>query len=90
MYTFYIDFKKFYIFSDSDKTEFGLWVIRYACTIGVFIIGLKAPGLPRSIHQLLVNDEDEVCLDICSLSFILQKKMKSKKNTTSSVCAKNH
>ncbi|XP_063421541.1 ATP-binding cassette sub-family B member 6-like isoform X2 [Mytilus trossulus] len=45
---------------DSNKIEFGLWVVRYVCTIFVFIIGLKAPGLPRSVHQLLVNDEDEV------------------------------
>ncbi|XP_071158913.1 ATP-binding cassette sub-family B member 6-like [Mytilus edulis] len=45
---------------DSNKIEFGLWVVRYVCTIIVFIIGLKAPGLPRSVHQLLVNDEDEV------------------------------
>lgn len=46
-----------YLKDDSDKIEFGLWIIRYVCTIGVFIIGLKAPGLPRSIHQLLLNDE---------------------------------
>ncbi|XP_052096189.1 ATP-binding cassette sub-family B member 6-like [Mytilus californianus] len=45
---------------DSNKIEFGLWVVRYVCTISVFIIGLKAPGLPRSVHQLLVNDEDAV------------------------------
>ncbi|XP_076095199.1 ATP-binding cassette sub-family B member 6-like isoform X1 [Mytilus galloprovincialis] len=45
---------------DSNKIEFGLWVVRYVCTMIVFIIGLKAPGLPRSVHQLLVNDEDEV------------------------------
>ncbi|KAK7879929.1 hypothetical protein WMY93_033410 [Mugilogobius chulae] len=34
-----------------QKVEFSLWFVRYSCTGLLFLIGLKAPGLPReTVH----------------------------------------
>lgn len=45
--------------SDSDKMEFGLWLVRYVCTLLVVAIGIRAPGVPSSSYYLLVNDEEQ-------------------------------
>ena len=36
---------------------FGLWLTRYVLTLSLFILGLRAPGLPRRSYMLIINDE---------------------------------
>lgn len=48
-----------YLKSDMDHAEFALWVIRYACTALLFLLGLKAPGLPRHDYRALQSEEDK-------------------------------
>ncbi|OWF39062.1 ATP-binding cassette sub-family B member 6, mitochondrial-like [Mizuhopecten yessoensis] len=43
----------------SDKIEFGLWVVRYACVLLVLGIGLRAPGVPSSRYHMLINDAEQ-------------------------------
>lgn len=38
--------------------QFSLWLLRYVCTFTLFILGMKAPGLPHKPYMLLVNEEE--------------------------------
>uniref|UniRef100_A0A663F911 ATP-binding cassette sub-family B member 6 n=1 Tax=Aquila chrysaetos chrysaetos TaxID=223781 RepID=A0A663F911_AQUCH len=42
----------------SVQVQFGFWLLRYICTFMLFILGMKAPGLPRKPYMLLVNEEE--------------------------------
>ncbi|KAL4222048.1 ATP-binding cassette sub- B member 6 [Mactra antiquata] len=48
-----------YFESDADHGEFVLWVIRYTSTALLFIIGFKAPGLPKTGYRLLQLQDEE-------------------------------
>uniref|UniRef100_A0A8B9DJ61 ATP-binding cassette sub-family B member 6 n=1 Tax=Anser cygnoides TaxID=8845 RepID=A0A8B9DJ61_ANSCY len=41
-----------------QKVQFGLWLLRYICTFLLFVLGMKAPGLPHKPYMLLVNEEE--------------------------------
>ncbi|XP_033646559.1 ATP-binding cassette sub-family B member 6, mitochondrial-like isoform X2 [Asterias rubens] len=43
--------------SDIKQAELGLWVVRYVCTLLLFAIGLRAPGLPRKSYNLMINED---------------------------------
>ncbi|XP_077870549.1 ATP-binding cassette sub-family B member 6-like [Saccoglossus kowalevskii] len=43
--------------SPLHKMQFSMWVVRFVCTVGVFVLGIKAPGLPKRSYLLLVNEE---------------------------------
>ncbi|XP_070564941.1 ATP-binding cassette sub-family B member 6-like [Ptychodera flava] len=43
--------------SQKDNIEFSMWVTRFTCTLLVFILGLRAPGLPKKSYMLLVNED---------------------------------
>ncbi|KFW67666.1 hypothetical protein AS28_08295, partial [Pygoscelis adeliae] len=40
------------------QVQFCFWLLRYICTFMLFILGMKAPGLPRKPYMLLVNEEE--------------------------------
>ncbi|KAJ8282960.1 hypothetical protein COCON_G00054790 [Conger conger] len=40
------------------QVDFGLWLVRYIGTGTLFVIGLKAPGLPRRPYMLLINEDE--------------------------------
>uniref|UniRef100_A0A8C6Z5F1 ATP-binding cassette sub-family B member 6 n=1 Tax=Nothoprocta perdicaria TaxID=30464 RepID=A0A8C6Z5F1_NOTPE len=40
------------------QVQFSLWLLRYICTFTLFVLGMKAPGLPRKPYMLLVNEEE--------------------------------
>lgn len=42
----------------SVQVQFGFWLLRYICTFMLFILGMKAPGLPHKPYMLLVNEEE--------------------------------
>ncbi|XP_037252165.1 ATP-binding cassette sub-family B member 6 isoform X2 [Falco biarmicus] len=42
----------------NQKVQFSFWLLRYICTFMLFILGMKAPGLPRKPYMLLVNEEE--------------------------------
>ena len=42
----------------SIQVQFSFWLLRYICTFMLFILGMKAPGLPRKPYMLLVNEEE--------------------------------
>ncbi|XP_067890865.1 ATP-binding cassette sub-family B member 6 [Heterodontus francisci] len=44
--------------STDHKVHFGLWIVRYICTFLLFVLGLKAPGLPRRPYMLLINEDE--------------------------------
>ncbi|XP_072028962.1 ATP-binding cassette sub-family B member 6-like [Amphiura filiformis] len=44
--------------SETHKIEFGLWLSRYVLTLFLFVVGLRAPGLPKKSYMLLVNEGD--------------------------------
>ncbi|XP_051870229.1 ATP-binding cassette sub-family B member 6-like isoform X2 [Pristis pectinata] len=41
-----------------QKVHFGLWMVRYICTFLLFILGLKAPGLPRRPYMMIINEDE--------------------------------
>uniref|UniRef100_H3BEA4 ATP-binding cassette sub-family B member 6 n=2 Tax=Latimeria chalumnae TaxID=7897 RepID=H3BEA4_LATCH len=41
-----------------QKVQFSLWVVRYVCTALLFVLGLRAPGLPRRPYMLLINEDE--------------------------------
>ncbi|KAL3311727.1 Homocysteine S-methyltransferase 1 [Cichlidogyrus casuarinus] len=42
----------------SDFAEFSIWLIQYVCSLFVFLIGIKAPGLPNyALHYAHLNAE---------------------------------
>lgn len=45
------------IFRYSDHIEFGLWIVRYSCSLLLLIMGFWAPGLNRNMYQLLTDVE---------------------------------
>lgn len=42
----------------SIQVQFSFWLLRYVCTFMLFILGMKAPGLPRKPYMLLINEEE--------------------------------
>ncbi|XP_048455242.1 ATP-binding cassette sub-family B member 6-like [Rhincodon typus] len=40
------------------KVRFSLWMVRYICTFLLFVLGLKAPGLPRRPYMLMINEDE--------------------------------
>lgn len=42
----------------SPQVQFGFWLLRYGCTFLLFVLGMKAPGLPHKPYMLLVNEEE--------------------------------
>ena len=42
----------------STQVQFGFWLLRYVCTFMLFILGMKAPGLPHKPYMLLINEEE--------------------------------
>ncbi|XP_071966249.1 ATP-binding cassette sub-family B member 6-like [Antedon mediterranea] len=40
-----------------QKTAFGLWVCRYVLIFLLFVIGFRAPALPRRNYNLMVNED---------------------------------
>nr|XP_009943607.1 PREDICTED: ATP-binding cassette sub-family B member 6, mitochondrial [Opisthocomus hoazin] len=40
------------------RVQFGFWLLRYVCTFMLFILGMKAPGLPHKPYMLLINEEE--------------------------------
>ena len=39
--------------------EFGLWIVRYAATIAVFAVGIKAPGISQARDYVQQIDEED-------------------------------
>lgn len=50
------------------QVQFSLWFLRYISTLSLFVLGIKAPGLPRKPYMLLIN-EDERDVEISEVSF---------------------
>ncbi|XP_077176874.1 ATP-binding cassette sub-family B member 6 [Paroedura picta] len=42
----------------NQKVQFSLWLLRYICTLTLFTLGIKAPGLPRKPYMLLINEDE--------------------------------
>ncbi|XP_016120266.1 ATP-binding cassette sub-family B member 6, mitochondrial-like [Sinocyclocheilus grahami] len=38
--------------------EFAFWLVRYFASGLLFLLGLKAPGLPRRPYMLLINEDE--------------------------------
>ncbi|KYO44392.1 ATP-binding cassette sub-family B member 6, mitochondrial [Alligator mississippiensis] len=38
--------------------QLGLWALRYVASFALFVLGLKAPGLPPKPRQLLINQDE--------------------------------
>uniref|UniRef100_A0A3Q2Y4Z2 ATP-binding cassette sub-family B member 6 n=1 Tax=Hippocampus comes TaxID=109280 RepID=A0A3Q2Y4Z2_HIPCM len=43
---------------DNQQLQFGLWLMRYVGTALLFLVGLKAPGLPKRPYMLLINEDE--------------------------------
>nr|XP_054767033.1 ATP-binding cassette sub-family B member 6-like [Lytechinus pictus] len=41
------------------QTMFGLWLVRYVITFCLFVLGLRAPGLPKKSYMLIINEDAE-------------------------------
>ncbi|XP_054628283.1 ATP-binding cassette sub-family B member 6 [Dunckerocampus dactyliophorus] len=41
-----------------QQVQFALWLMRYVGTGLLFLVGLKAPGLPRRPYMLLINEDE--------------------------------
>lgn len=44
--------------TSEQQMEFAFWLVRYFCSGLLFLLGLKAPGLPRRPYMLLVNEDE--------------------------------
>lgn len=42
-----------------SQVQFGLWVLRYVVSGGLFVLGLWAPGLRPQSYTLQVQEEDQ-------------------------------
>ncbi|XP_044160371.1 ATP-binding cassette sub-family B member 6 [Bufo gargarizans] len=42
----------------SQKVQFGLWTLRYVCTLFLFMLGFAAPGRPHKPYVLLINEDE--------------------------------
>ena len=49
----------FHLETVGDKVEFGLWIVRYAATIAVFAVGIKAPGISQARDYVQQINEDD-------------------------------
>lgn len=57
--------------SKSDRIEMSLFVTRYICTLFIFVLGLKAPGITSIAgedEELLVDNENNVSINEMILS----------------------
>lgn len=45
--------------SAADQAEFTLWVVRYSSVTILFLLGLKAPGLPLHGYRALQSEDEE-------------------------------
>lgn len=55
----------------TDRVEMSLFVTRYICTLFMFVLGLKAPGITSIAAEdehVLINDNEN---DVSSLNFFL-------------------
>ncbi|XP_035688914.1 ATP-binding cassette sub-family B member 6, mitochondrial-like [Branchiostoma floridae] len=43
-----------------QKVEFGTWVVRYSCTLLLFLLGLCAPGRPHKPYMNIINEDRDV------------------------------
>lgn len=43
--------------TEFHKAMFGLWLCRYVLTLCLFVLGLRAPGLPKKSYMLLINED---------------------------------
>jgi hypothetical protein len=41
--------------NEIDFVRFGYWIFRALATIGIFFIGLRAPGVPRRRYAVMLN-----------------------------------
>ncbi|XP_075789032.1 ATP-binding cassette sub-family B member 6 isoform X4 [Pelodiscus sinensis] len=41
-----------------QQVQFSLWLLRYLGTFALFVLGMKAPGLPPRPYMLLVNEDE--------------------------------
>ena len=66
--------KSVVFFSQSKKTELGLWIARFCMTGFLFILGFVAPGIPkdygRSRHG---EDDEEVCISCLDFGQVFQR-----------------
>ena len=46
-----------YFYSKANHMEFIFWVVRYSCVTLLFLIGLKAPGLPSHTYSPVKTEE---------------------------------
>lgn len=57
------------IFRYSDHIEFGLWIVRYSCSLLLLIMGFWGPGLNKNLYHLLTDVEsvskEQILLDLC-------------------------
>lgn len=44
--------------TEKDRIEMGLFISRYICTLLIFVLGLKAPGI-----QSIENEDETVLID---------------------------
>ncbi|XP_069838631.1 ATP-binding cassette sub-family B member 6 isoform X2 [Dendropsophus ebraccatus] len=44
--------------SVAQKVQFGLWILRYLCTLFLFMLGFVAPGRPHKPYILLINEDE--------------------------------
>lgn len=44
--------------TSNQQIEFGFWLLRYFGSGLLFLLGLKAPGLPRRPYMLLINEDE--------------------------------
>lgn len=49
----------FHLETVGDEVEFGLWIVRYAATIAVFAVGIKAPGISQARDYVQQINEDD-------------------------------
>lgn len=49
----------FHIVTIKDKTEMALFVMRYISCLLIFVLGLKAPGIPSHLDEDYIHLESE-------------------------------
>lgn len=42
----------------AQKVQFALWILRYICTLFLFVLGIVAPGRPHKPYALLINEDE--------------------------------
>lgn len=59
-----------------DRIEMSLFVTRYVCTLFIFVLGLRAPGITSIASEderYLVEDENEVSLTLILINLTRSK-----------------